>query len=84
MKTTNFGERRIRITEKDAGFVGNLKKDFATLMDDLEFMRSLLVKDNQENWSAETKAEFHRLMSLAQTNLEQASMWATKALTTVE
>jgi hypothetical protein len=68
------GEDRIRtnFNPSNNSLVGNLKTDFATLIDDVE----AIPDDNN--------GEVIRLKSLAQTALEEAAMWAIKAATASE
>jgi len=70
-----LGERRVRtdFNVNDVSLVGELKGNYAKLIDDLEVMRS---KPGEE--IAREKA---RLISIAQTKTEDAAHWAVKAAT---
>lgn len=75
MKT--IGEQRVRIdfNVSGSGAIDQFKSKTADLINDLEDMK---VKQSIQN---EHNAEYHRLISLAQTAYEEACMWAVKAIT---
>lgn len=73
-----LGEKRVRVTfNPDKGEVINdIKQEIAKLIDLLENQRLAEPKDAVPN------TERQRLISIAQTELESAAMWAVKAVTT--
>lgn len=74
-----LGEKRIRVTfnpsENDT--VSLIKQKTAELIDLLDNFESASAKND----AIGINSEFARLRSLAQTNYEQAAMWAVKAVT---
>ena len=79
MKQT-LGEFRIRtnFNPSNQTLVDQIKQKTAELIDLLEKYPPKSIEEMEEGWQ---RVEFFRLKSLAQTNYEQAAMWAVKALT---
>ena len=76
-KEKTLGERRVR-TDFNPGNndkVQNLKEKFAHLINDVEKLKEFHEPDHQVD------PEKMRLIALAQTAIEEASMWAVKAAT---
>lgn len=71
-RALTLGERRIRtdFNASNSTTVDTLKRRFAALIDDVEALRN-----------TSTDPEQARLISLAQTGLEESAMWAVKAAT---
>jgi hypothetical protein len=71
-----LGEYRVAIPFNPSSnpIVDDIKRRAADLIDLCESMR-------KETGDAEIDAERHRLISIAQTHLEDAAMWAVKAVT---
>lgn len=78
-----LGQKRIRITGFEKPIILEIKKSYKELIDDINFYKELLKKDNLD-LQKEKLDEINRLFALATTSIEESSMWAEKALTTVE
>jgi hypothetical protein len=74
-----LGEKRIRVTYNplENNNVSLIKQKTAELIDLLDNFES----PSPKNDAIGINPEFARLRSLAQTNYEQAAMWAVKAVT---
>jgi hypothetical protein len=72
-----LGQKRVKAEFNPAknDLVDQIKNKSAELIDLIETMRGQKTEDNQYHISGEK----HRLISLAQTEIEVASMWAVKA-----
>jgi hypothetical protein len=82
MKMTK-GEYRVGISfnPSNNGKVDQIKRMAADLIDLIETIPATARDDNTEGGAAVRSAEVGRLKSLAQTNVEDAAMWAVKAAT---
>lgn len=70
-----LGKRRVRIRENDPEQVISVKLKIAGIIDEMEYLRG-------DKNTAPASQERQRLVSLAQTKLEEACMFATKAFYT--
>ena len=78
------GEYRVGISFNPSNddMVGKIKRAAADLIDLIETIPSNLGVENEAQ--AIQQAEVHRLKALAQTHIEDAAMWAVKAVTKPE
>lgn len=75
---STLGEKRVRVefNPSKGEIIQDIKQTTAELINLLESFRSSEPKDSVPN------PEFQRLISIAQTEYENAAMWAVKAVTT--
>lgn len=75
-----LGEKRVRVKfNPDANdTVSNIKETTADLINLLEEIRTKLKSNGEDSTNDK---EVQRLISIAQTSYEEASMWAVKAVT---
>lgn len=72
-----LGERRVRVQFNPGNddVVQNLKEAYAHMIDRVEKIRHEHIPETEQD------GDFHRLIALAQTSLEESAMWAVKACT---
>jgi hypothetical protein len=77
-----FGEMRVGITFNPSGNekVNSIKRSAAALIDELQTYRRAHDPNEKEQYPNQF-IEVERLISLAQTNIEEAAMCAVKAVT---
>lgn len=84
MDEKTLGEERIRIDLEwqfqSAEIANIMKQETANIINTLEEAKKRVIRDIPDSEKREL-GEFIRLISLAQTSYEEASMWATKAMT---
>jgi hypothetical protein len=78
MSNLSIGEKRVRtqFNPSKGEIIQDIKQATAELINLLESFRSSEPKDSTSN------PELQRLISIAQTEYENAAMWAVKAVTT--
>jgi hypothetical protein len=84
MSEKTLGERRIRTDFNVSGndLVAIIKKQSAELIDLLQAQRVALRTGDNHSIEEQLKADDkNRLISMAQTSIEEAAMWAVKAAT---
>ena len=82
--TTSLGQFRVGITFNPSGNerVNSIKQKAADLIDQLENERPIIKPDAiMSDEQARLRNEINRLISLAQTHIEDAAMWGVKAVT---
>lgn len=70
-----LGKQRVRVGEREPDQVVSVKLKIAGIIDELEYLRG-------DRNTAPASGEKQRLISLAQTKLEEACMFAVKAMYT--
>lgn len=83
MGELTLGQKRIRTgfnpSKEDSIYV--VKQKFATLIDDLETLRKFYLNRTEEEKEKFDIGEQMRLISTAQTKIEEAAMWTIKSMT---
>ncbi|MDR2205824.1 MAG: hypothetical protein LBE36_06690 [Flavobacteriaceae bacterium] len=85
MEKQTLGQKRIRVTfnTNNDDKVEKIKEKFARLIDDLQAIRTDEVSktyDETPETLQEVSGEKLRLIAIAQTKIEEATMWAVKAI----